>query len=143
MSDVVIRAPKPADAAEIAALMAELGYPSEARDIPKRLEAHAGDPASIIWLAELDGRVVGVGTARVFPAINQNALVAWLTALVVAERVRGRGVGKQLVKVAEDWARQQGASKLALTSALHRKEAHEFYKRLGYDHTGVRLAKTL
>ena len=143
MSAAVIRAPQPADAADIAALMTELGYPSEARDVPQRLETLRGDPASIVWCAELDGRVVGVGTARVFPAINQNGLVAWLTALVVAERVRGRGVGTQIVKVAEQWARDQGASRLALTSALHRKEAHEFYKRLGYDHTGVRLAKSL
>lgn len=143
MTTAVIRSPRAEDAADIAALMTELGYPSEARDIPQRLEALANDPASIIWCAELDGRVVGVGTARVFAAINQGAPVAWLTALVVAKSARGRGVGTRLVKVAEDWAREHGASRLALTSALHRTEAHEFYKRLGYDHTGVRLARTI
>ena len=143
MTNIVIRAPKPNDAAAIAALMGELGYPSEVRDIPARLSALAGDPTTIIWLGELDGKVVAVGTGKVFHAINQNAPVAWLTALVVAENARGRGVGQRIVRVAEEWARAKGASKLALTSALHRKEAHEFYKRLGYEHTGVRLAKTL
>ena len=143
MTAAVIRSPRAEDAADIAALMTELGYPSEARDVPQRLEALRGDPASVVWCAELDGRVVGVGTARVFAAINQDAPVAWLTALVVAERARGRGVGTRIVKVAEEWARAQGASRLALTSALHRSEAHDFYKRLGYAHTGVRLAKSL
>lgn len=143
MTAAVVRTPKAEDAADIAALMTELGYPTEARDIPQRLDALADDPASIVWCAELEGRVVGVGTARVFAAINQDAPVAWLTALVVAERARGRGVGTRIVKVAEEWARERGASRLALTSALHRTEAHEFYKRLGYAHTGVRLAKTL
>src|SRR5688572_26694140 len=123
--------------------MTELGYASSPEEIPARLAALSNDSSSVIWVAELEGRVVGVGTGRVFAAINQNAPVAWLTALVVAERVRGRGVGTRIVKVAEEWARAHGASRLALTSALHRTEAHDFYKRLGYSHTGVRLAKTL
>lgn len=143
MSSAVIRAPSKQDAAAIASLMTELGYPAESKDIPARLEALETDQSSIVWIAELDGQVVGVGTGRLFSAINQNAPVAWLTALVVAERARGKGIGKQLVAVAEDWARRHGASRLALTSALHRHEAHDFYKRLGYDHTGVRLAKKL
>lgn len=123
--------------------MTELGYPAESNEIPARLEALETDQSSSVWIAELDGQVVGIGTGRLFSAINQNAPVAWLTALVVAERARGKGVGRRLVAVAEDWARRHGASRLALTSALHRQEAHEFYKRLGYDHTGVRLAKKL
>lgn len=143
MSSAVIRGPKRQDAPAIALLMTELGYPAESNEIPARLEALETDQSSSVWIAELDGQVVGIGTGRLFSAINQNAPVAWLTALVVAERARGKGVGRRLVAVAEDWARRHGASRLALTSALHRQEAHEFYKRLGYDHTGVRLAKKL
>jgi GNAT superfamily N-acetyltransferase len=138
----VIRAPRPDDAPAIASLLTELGYPVRPDEMPARLTALSGD-STAIWVAELDGEVVALGTGRLFAAINQDAPVAWLTALVVAERVRRRGVGKQLVAIAEDWARQHGASRLTLTSALHRREAHEFYRRLGYDHTGVRLAKQL
>lgn len=143
MSDAVIRPPQLRDAGEIAALMTELGYPSEPREIPARLEALGRDAASMVWVAELDRRVVGIATARVFAAINVNAPIAWLTTLVVAESARGRGIGTQLVGVTEDWARKQGASRLALTSALHRTEAHQWYLRLGFEHTGVRLAKVL
>ena len=143
MTAAVVRSPRAEDAADIAALMTELGYPSPAAEIPARLKALSGEPGSIVWVAEIEHRIVGVATARTFAGLHVATPVAWLTALVVAERMRGKGVGKQLVAVAEEWARQQGAAKLALTSALHRAEAHEFYKRLGYDHTGVRLAKTL
>ena len=142
MTGIVIREPAAGDEADIAALMTELGYPSTASEIPARLAA-LSDGSSSVWVAELEGRVVGVASGRLFAAINQNAPVAWLTALVVAERVRGRGVGTKLVGVAEEWARTAGASRVALTSALHRTEAHEFYHRLGYSHTGVRLAKSL
>ena len=61
--------------------------------------------------------------------------------MVVDEAVRGMGVGSALVKRAEDWAIEHGAQRIALTSALRRKEAHEFYKTRSYEHTGVRLTK--
>ena len=144
MNDVVIRPPRPTDSAAIASLMGELGYPAWPEEIPARLKELALDAkSSAMWVAELDGRAVGIATARKFPAIHQSAPVVWLTVLVVAESARGRGVGTRLVNEAEEWAREQGARRIALTSALHREEAHDFYKRLGYEQTGVRLAKVL
>ena len=143
MSDVVIRGPKRQDAAAIAQLMTELGYPTDATQIPARLEALDDDPSSVVWVGELDGQVVAVGTGKTLVNINHDGITAQLTALVVAERVRGRGVGREMVRCAEEWARARGATRLTLTSALHRERAHEFYKRLGYEHTGVRLAKKL
>ena len=144
MSDVVIRGPRPTDSDAIAGLMGELGYPAWPNEIPARLKELAFDAAnSAVWVAELDGTAVGIATAKRFPAIHQSVPVVWLTVLVVSERARGRGVGTRLVNEAEEWARDQGARKIALTSALHREEAHDFYKRLGYEQTGVRLAKVL
>ena len=144
MSGVVIRDPRPSDAEAIASLMGDLGYDVQAAEIPPRLQALQLDGAtSAAWVAELDGRAIGLATARVFPAIHQPTPVAWLTVLVVAESARGLGIGKRLVGEAEAWAKRRGAGKIALTSALHRVEAHDFYKRLGYEHTGVRLAREL
>jgi GNAT superfamily N-acetyltransferase len=143
VSSVVIRGPKKQDAAAIAQLMTELGYPATAGQIPARLEALAFDPSTVVWVGELDGDVVALGTGKVFAVINADGPTAQLTALVVAERVRGRGVGREMVRAAEEWARARGATRLTLTSAVHRERAHEFYKRLGYEHTGVRLAKSL
>jgi len=45
------------------------------------------------------------------------------------------------VQHAEDWARERGALRISLTSALRREAAHEFYKAHDYEHTGVRLTK--
>jgi GNAT superfamily N-acetyltransferase len=60
---------------------------------------------------------------------------------VVASDVRGRGIGRALVHEAEQWARAKGSPRMSLTSGVQRAEAHEFYKRLGYEQTGVRLTK--
>lgn len=139
---MIVRAPRDDDADAIAPLLGQLGYPSTPQQVRTRLQALRGDePSSVMWVAELDGVVVGVATARQFPGIHLSEPVAWLTVLVVDERVRGRGVGRRLVTEAEQWARASGAKRLSLTSAVHRKEAHQFYINLGYQQTGVRLAK--
>ena len=124
--------------------MGQLGYPTPPEEIPHRLAAlKDDDKTSISWIAELDGRVVGFAGARVFPAIHQQNPIAQLTILVVDKGVRGQGIGRQLVELGERWARERGAWRISLTSALHRDDAHKFYERLGYEHTGVRLVKTL
>ena len=139
---MIIRTPVDGDAATIATLLGQLGYPSTPQQVTTQLQALRRDePASVMWVAELDGAVVGVATAREFAGLHIAEPVAWLTVLVVDERVRGRGVGRRLVTEAEAWARARGAKRLSLTSAVHRKEAHQFYINLGYQQTGVRLAK--
>jgi len=138
-----VRAARVSDAAALGGLLSELGYPADAKELPARLAALERDGNAIACVAELDGTVVGLVTAHVIRTIHSNPPVAWLTALVVAERARGRGVGAALVRRAEDWARERGAARIAVTSALHRTAAQEFYERIGYARTGVRLGKQL
>ena len=66
-----------------------------------------------------------------------------LIALVVAERFRRRGVARALVRRAEVEARALGCSRIILTSADHREDAHAFYLAAGYEQTGRRFAKDL
>jgi len=54
---------------------------------------------------------------------------------VVHEDARGRGVGRALVSAAEDWARERGYTMVSVRSNVIRRDAHEFYKGLGYEPT--------
>ena len=139
---LVLRAPRPGDATGVASLLGQLGYPADPRDIPARLSAF-GSGSTIAWVAEMHDRLVGLATAHVIRSLHKSEVVAMLTVLVVDERARGSGVGRAMVQKAEEWAASQGASAISLTSALRRTDAHEFYRRLGYEQTGVRLAKVL
>ena len=140
---VEIRVPVVDDAVRLAELLGELGYPAEATELPGRLAAFSRQGDAAIWVADRDGEIAGLATAHVIASIHKTEPVAMLTVLVVSSRHRGQGIGRALVSQAEAWARGRGARAISLTSALHRVEAHAFYKAQGYDHTGVRLARPL
>ena len=143
MDALTIRPAVANDAPALAQMLDQLGYPTDASEIPGRLERMRERPGTTVFVAEQRDKPVGVVTVHLFPALHTSEPVAWLTALVVDETVRGSGVGSALVERAEEWASRHGAKRLALTSHLRRKEAHEFYKRRDYEQTGVRLAKEL
>lgn len=138
-----LRAPTVEDAGDLAALMTQLGYPCDPRDIPARITKLSNDPDVLVTVAEHQGRVVGIVSSHVLNAIHKSEAVAMLTALVVLESARGTGIGRLLVAHVEQWARARGARAISLTTALRRAEAHDFYRKLGYEHTGLRLAKSL
>ena len=130
------------DAPALAALLADLGYPANAAELPGRLERlrASGDDA---FVALAGGSVTGLATVHSRAVLHTACPVAQLTALVVSPSVRGRGVGRALVQWAEQWALERGAERLVVTTALHRAEAPPFYERLGFVHTGRRYVKQL
>jgi N-acetylglutamate synthase-like GNAT family acetyltransferase len=131
-----------ADAPVIAALLGQLGYPTDAADVPRRMEQlvqHRG----IVLLAERDERVVGLATAHVLSVLNRKRDVAWLTALVVDETARGSGVGRSLVQAVESFARTANCERLSVTTHEDWMHAREFYVRVGLPATGRRFGKML
>ncbi len=142
MDSLSIRPAATDDAAPLGRLLEQLGYPTDAAEIPGRIEKLHARPGTMVLVAEDEhGDVVGVVTVHLFQSIHSTEPAAWLTSLVVEEKARGQGVGSALVLHAEDWAIRHGALRISLTSALHREQAHEFYKTRDYEHTGVRLTK--
>lgn len=140
---VAIRPAATADASSIADLLGQLGYPATSEAVTARLGALSGHDGAVVLVADVNGTVMGVASAHAFPALHSSMPAAWLTAMVVGEAYRGLGIGRLLVDAIEHWAARRRATRLSLTSALHRTAAHAFYARLGYQHTGVRLAKNL
>lgn len=61
-----------------------------------------------------------------------------LVSLWVSPRMRGRGVGDELVREVEGWARASGARQLRLTVTVGNEVAFALYRRNGYVDTGRR-----
>ena len=75
--------------------------------------------------------------------LHRSGPVGRLTALVVDERARGRGVGRALIDAAEGILIERGCVLIEVTSNKRRTDAHAFYERLGYTATSFRFAKPI
>ena len=66
---------------------------------------------------------------------EQNGIYVRVLALVTRSNFRQNGIGKKLMDVAEDWARESGANKGLLNcgNREQRAIAQLFYKKIGYD----------
>lgn len=140
---ITIRSAVSTDASTIAVLLGQLGYPATPEEAAVQLAHLQESPCAVAFVAELEGRVIGLITCHVFPSIHAPAIVAWITTLVVDEKHLQKGIGKQLCKTVESWAQDHGAARVSVTSGKHRDGAHAFYETIGYERTGVRLTKVL
>jgi GNAT superfamily N-acetyltransferase len=141
MSDVMVRDAEERDAPGIASLCAQLGYPTPAGAVATRLDRLREGGQARVVVAIAEDAPVGLATIHLRHMINHEAPIGQLTVLVVDERVRGQGVGRLLVAESEAWARARGCKRFVVTTALRRTEAHAFYERLGFTHTGRRYGK--
>ena len=119
------------DAAEIARLCSQLGYPASADDMAARLQ-----------------RVLSAADAQVFVVARGERLMGWIEVasrtsletgckaeilgLVVDVDARRSGIGRVLVEAAETWARRQGLHRLTVRSNAARLESHPFYEGIGF-----------
>ncbi|MEA2603625.1 MAG: hypothetical protein QOF89_4617 [Acidobacteriota bacterium] len=132
-----IRPALPSDAATIADLATQLGYPSRPEETEARLRDVLSRADSTVLVAEdEDGTVIGYG--HVFGAHRVDAdPFAEIGALVVDERQRSQGIGAALVVAMEEWAAGRGYGALRVRSNVIRDRAHAFYERLGFGRVKV------
>jgi GNAT superfamily N-acetyltransferase len=142
---IIVRRAASADAAAIAVLCGQLGYPSTAADVERRLAEAVRERDAAVFVAEStsDG-MIGWVHVRALHLLTRDAC-AEIGGLVVEQTRRGRGIGGRLMAAAEDWARQQELGALRLRSNAIRDEAHAFYRGLGYttSKTSLLFTKTL
>jgi len=137
-----IRHARPDDSPALAALVTELGFPTPATAVSARLDAMLGASEGVL-VATRDGEPVGLLTFHVTPVLHRPTPVGRITALVVAEPVRGQGIGRALVEAAELLLARRGCGLAEVTSNRQLTDAHRFYERLGYEVTSLRFKKSL
>lgn len=96
----------------------------------EQLQAIISSDASTVFIARVDGHIVGSLTLAVF--LIPTATRAWIEDVVVAESARGHGVGEALNTAAITEARRRGAITVELTSRPSRESANRLYQRLGF-----------
>ena len=130
--EVRVRTATMEDAGAIADLSGQLGYPSSAASVRRRLRNLLPKPDHAIWVAENGtGNVAGWIHVFVYELLESDRQ-AEIGGLVIDQTFRGHGAGKALVERAERWAKARRLGSVYVRSNIIRQEAHVFYQKQGY-----------
>jgi len=91
--------------------------------------------AACLLVAEEGGAVVGMISIQPLVSTAEGGMVGLLEDLVVHEKCRGRGIGSLLLKMALDWARDQGLTRVQLLADSNNEAALQFYSGHGFHGT--------
>ena len=118
------------DAAVVARLAGELGYPNEVEVIRARVRA-IGESDLLLVAVDANDKAIGFIQAHRVCIIEVGFRVEIL-GLVVSSSARRSGIGRRLITEAERWAQNIDAEAISVRSNTKRVEAHLFYPVLGY-----------
>jgi GNAT superfamily N-acetyltransferase len=127
-----VRPARADDAAALAALAGQLGYPTSTEELAARLPAVAANADAVLLVAGTAEAVHG----WIHVELKRSLLAplgAQVMGLVVDERRRNEGIGAALLAAGEAWARERGCRSVLVGTRVTRERAHRFYRRAGYD----------
>ena len=138
-----IRKAEQKDIDALCTLMGELsGTAISPEQMLNRLQLVKESKIDSLFVCEEDGQIVGLLGFRIRENLEEMSRFGEALAIVVNSNVRRKGVGRFMMDYAEKRAKELGCKGMWLVSGFGREEeAHNFYKRLGYQTTGYRFVK--
>ena len=138
MSAITIRRVQAEDKPEWLRMRLELWPHHTAEEFSAEMGSMLSDPMQPVFVAEReDGKLGGfleAGT-RKYAEDCETSPVAYLEGWYVDEDLRKQGIGKQLVRAAEDWARAQGLTEIASDTWLDNEISIRAHLKMGYRET--------
>lgn len=126
-----------ADVAELYTL-----FWNDSMDVSKMKQKFSGvskNPNYIFLCAEENGRVIGTIQGIVCEELYGECLpFLVMENFVVAEKFRGKGVGRQLLKELEKIGKERKCSQIIFITETDRKDTIEFYEKVGFNSTSHR-----
>jgi len=131
---IYIRDAHEGDIAAITGLMDDLGYPSEVSEMERKLKNIFSHPDYRTLLAVSNGEVLGFSGLMTGFSFERSGKYVRIISFVVKTSARNKSIGKLLIEASEDWAVEQGADNVVISSGNReeRKAAHVFYQKCGY-----------
>lgn len=141
---VQIRECKAEDFDNVVALLCQLwpGKQLDSASLRRVYDRALASDRQVYLCAELD-RVVGFGSLAIKSNLWSESFVGYVDEMVVDGVHQGRGIGSQILDHLISWARERGCNRIELDSAFHRKGAHAFYERRGFQSRAFLFSKLL
>lgn len=144
INDIIIRQAKIEDYKDICKICCDdLGYNCSEELVKERLKGLDKNSERVL-VAVYNSEVVGYLHAQIYKTLYFEELINFL-GLAVSKEYRNKKVGTKLVNEIENWVKENGIKKVRVNSGFSRKEAHEFYRSLGYNNEKeqIRFLKSL
>jgi aminoglycoside 6'-N-acetyltransferase I len=141
----LIRIAQSSDCDQLARLRHALWPESSVEDHAKELQSILkGKAPGTMPLVEMvyqanDGALqafIEVGLRSHADACNPSQPVGYIEGWYVVDSCRRQGIGTQLLRAAEDWARAQGCKEMASDALLENSVSQQAHQALGYEVVG-------
>ena len=94
-------------------------------------ELFSKTPGSFYFVAEKDGKILG--GAGIFPTSNLPEGICELVKMYLSPEARGFGLGKKMISLCMDTAKNAGYTKIYLETMPELNQAVNVYKKLGFE----------
>ncbi|CAI8907097.1 MULTISPECIES: GNAT family N-acetyltransferase [Bacillus] len=110
-------------------------------DMQNRLQFVEMSPFDSLYVYEEDDHIFGFLGFRIRENLEDVTRYGEISIISVDSTARRKGIGQILMEYAEQLAREHNCIGTWLVSGTQRKDAHPFYKKLGYEINGYRFVK--
>src|SRR5436305_14003148 len=129
---IEIRRMKEEDVVDVEHLCSQLGYQIPAEQVRSNIEAFLKREDAAAFAALHENMVAGWITVAYVISIS-SLPVCEIRGLVVDQQYRRNNIGTKLIEYAKQWCKEKKCGKLRLRCNVKRKEAHAFYRHLGFN----------
>ncbi|MCB2213729.1 GNAT family N-acetyltransferase [bacterium] len=121
------------------ALWPEGSRDEHAAEIDEIYDGSATEPQAVLVAEHDDGSLAGFAELSIRPCAEgcRTTRVAYLEGWYVAPEARRMGVGRALIRAAEDWGRQQGCSEFASDTETDNDSSIAAHLALGFEDAGL------
>jgi ribosomal protein S18 acetylase RimI-like enzyme len=118
------------------------------RSVEARYDARVGEPDRDVFVAVVDGLMVGFADAQLVRSTDEASyhapgLDVYVEELIVTSALRRQGIARSLMLAVEGWATEAGARMVTLDTHVSNRAARSLYGAIGYREVGTILAKEL
>lgn len=86
------------------------------------------------FTAKDNGKIVGSCYICIIPNLTRGGKsIGYIENVIIDTQYRKKGIGKEIVKKAVEYAKEKNCYKVILQSGIERTEAHKFYESIGFD----------
>jgi len=134
--NLIIRTFEADDLPALLPLMEQLGYSHSEHSLLRNIKALRNSGGEV-FVAERNNKILGCVGAMIDTRLAEGTQ-GEIVSLVVLEEMRGFGLGKGLVKAAEEWLFQY-ADTVRVRANEIRAEARQFYLGMGYEVSKIQV----